>query len=129
MSGWDPLDDPIWHILIGGVGSEPTESIWNRPIGREGSHEIEEPLPWVANEQRLAELRSMAYRVYLATPEWRYKRREMIKWAERKCQRCREFSHLLQVHHRCYDRLGEELVEDLEVLCDKCHRQEHGLPS
>lgn len=27
----------------------------------------------------------------------------------------------LHVHHRTYERLGEELPEDLVVLCEVCH--------
>ena len=30
----------------------------------------------------------------------------------------------LQVHHRTYERLGSEWDEDLEVLCEGCHRGE-----
>jgi hypothetical protein len=31
----------------------------------------------------------------------------------------------LQVHHRTYERLGEEVPEDLTVLCLSCHNQWH----
>src|SRR5262245_60712633 len=69
------------------------------------------------------------YLEYLDSPEW---------WAQRKaaliraCYRCeREMPggprHLgvLEVHHRTYRGLGDENVDDLEVLCSGCHRNEH----
>jgi hypothetical protein len=36
----------------------------------------------------------------------------------------------LQLHHKTYKRLGAELVEDLEWLCNKCHKEAHkiGVP-
>jgi len=32
----------------------------------------------------------------------------------------------LEVHHLTYDRLGDERMDDLEVLCPDCHRKAHG---
>jgi hypothetical protein len=32
---------------------------------------------------------------------------------------------MLEVHHRTYERLGDERDEDLEVLCTRCHEQHH----
>jgi 5-methylcytosine-specific restriction endonuclease McrA len=68
----------------------------------------------------------MPYGDYLRTPEWSYRRREMIKANERRCQRCGNYSPTLEVHHRTYEHLGNELPEDLEVLCADCHQSEHG---
>ena len=31
----------------------------------------------------------------------------------------------LEVHHRHYDTLGNERLDDVEVLCSSCHRNEH----
>ena len=31
----------------------------------------------------------------------------------------------LEVHHRTYERLGEELASDLTVLCNRCHHVHH----
>jgi hypothetical protein len=32
---------------------------------------------------------------------------------------------MLEVHHKTYERLGDERDEDLEVLCARCHEQHH----
>jgi hypothetical protein len=74
--------------------------------------------------ERLAELRSMPYAAYLQTPEWRARRDRAVRRARFRCERCHGRGEL-QVHHRSYQRLGAELDEDLEVLCDRDHRQEH----
>lgn len=45
---------------------------------------------------------------------------------QRACERCGARKSL-RLHHRTYARLGMELDSDVEVLCDSCHRGEHGL--
>ena len=72
-------------------------------------------------------LRQLPYEKYLETPHWRFLRRKMLKRAEHKCQRCRAGMVVLHVHHKTYERRGEERLSDLIVLCEKCHSQEHGL--
>lgn len=67
---------------------------------------------------------------YLKSEEWASVRRRKLTDAEFKCQRCGfnpgTSKQKLEVHHKTYERLGKELMEDLEVLCDRCHRKEHG---
>lgn len=74
--------------------------------------------------ERLAELRGMPYAKYLLTPEWRVTRDRALRRARFRCERCHSRGEL-QVHHRTYTRLGVELPEDLEVLCDRDHRRQH----
>jgi hypothetical protein len=33
------------------------------------------------------------------------------------------------VHHKTYERLGNELIEDCQVLCEQCHYKLHGRDS
>ena len=71
-------------------------------------------------------LQFMTYAEYLQTDRWRETRAAAIAGAPR-CALCpREFANVCSgpgphVHHRDYSRLGEELPEDLVVLCDRCH--------
>lgn len=30
------------------------------------------------------------------------------------------------VHHKTYDRIGDELLDDLVLLCKSCHKAQHG---
>jgi 5-methylcytosine-specific restriction endonuclease McrA len=71
-------------------------------------------------------LATMPYSEYLKTEQWHAKRHAAITRANYKCQRCYTQDHL-QVHHRTYERRGHEKPNDLMVLCDKCHKNEHGL--
>jgi len=64
------------------------------------------------------------YLEYLQTPEWAAKRQDAIKRARYRCQVCNHGGKL-HVHHRTYDRLGNEDPEDLTVLCSICHTLFH----
>ena len=43
-----------------------------------------------------------------------------------RCQLCNTGGSL-QVHHRTYQRRGYERLDDLTVLCRKCHERQHGI--
>jgi len=30
------------------------------------------------------------------------------------------------MHYLTYERLGEELIEDVEIVCRECHEMDHG---
>jgi 5-methylcytosine-specific restriction endonuclease McrA len=80
---------------------------------------------------RLVELRTMPYREYLRTPEWRRARAAALLRAGHCCSLDVTHTQNLEVHHRTYERLGAELASDLVVLCESCHRlhhKEHGRP-
>lgn len=61
------------------------------------------------------------YYEYLHSAQWKQKRQEAIERALGKCQLCSS-SHRLEAHHRTYERLGNELPEDITILCNACHR-------
>ena len=73
------------------------------------------------------ELRRMPYGEYLQTPHWQHKRDEKLWAVGYRCQLCNRASSeaVLDVHHRTYERLGEERDEDLTVLCRTCHHRHH----
>lgn len=66
----------------------------------------------------------VAYEFYLRSPEWRKRRDTALRLAGFRCQRCQS-KRELQVHHKTYERLGEELDDDLEALCRSCHEGHH----
>ena len=69
----------------------------------------------------LPTLEFMTYGEYLQTEHWQETRAAALKRAGGRCALCPRENAPLQVHHRTYERLGEELQEDLVVLCDECH--------
>lgn len=62
----------------------------------------------------------MTYQQYLHTPHWRAKRRAALEAAGYECAVCCRKEEL-QVHHRTYERLGDERIRDLIVFCRGCH--------
>jgi hypothetical protein len=77
-----------------------------------------------AAEDRLRELRTMPYPMYLLTREWNDKRERTLMRAEYQCYIFTR-PQRLEVHHRSYERRGHELLEDLAVLCRICHQNHH----
>lgn len=64
------------------------------------------------------------YAEYLQSDVWKSKAAHA---RERDCNRCRlcNSPDNLQVHHRTYERIGHELLDDLTTLCDECHELYH----
>lgn len=63
------------------------------------------------------------YYEYIQSGEWREKAEAAKRRSGQRCQVCnRPRSEVtLDAHHRTYERLGEELPEDITVLCRGCH--------
>ena len=60
------------------------------------------------------------YLSYLQSPEWQQLRTRAMAHYGGSCVICNSRDNL-QVHHRTYERLGQELITDVTVLCDRCH--------
>lgn len=75
--------------------------------------------------ERLDQLRRIPYRQYLQTPEWKERRLQHLKSAGFRCQVCNSPQRPLDVHHRTYERRGQEYYKDLIVLCRECHSTFH----
>jgi hypothetical protein len=66
------------------------------------------------------------YRRYLQSAHWKEIKTKALTAAGGRCQKCGKKHHKLNVHHVHYLTLGKERLEDLLVLCPKCHAKEHG---
>ena len=60
------------------------------------------------------------YSEYIHSEKWGERRLAKIEQAHFRCEKCGE-KHNLSVHHKTYDRLGNERTDDLIVLCSSCH--------
>jgi 5-methylcytosine-specific restriction endonuclease McrA len=72
----------------------------------------------------MAPSRPVDYEKYLRSAKWRNISAAMKKYVNFTCQSCKVKFHPgeLDVHHRTYDRLGNERPSDLQVLCrSNCH--------
>jgi len=66
--------------------------------------------------------------VYLNCEHWKERRKRAIRIAENKCQICgREGSDkcVINIHHNCYDNIGNEKDRDLIAICRNCHAVVH----
>jgi 5-methylcytosine-specific restriction endonuclease McrA len=61
---------------------------------------------------------------YTKTVKWKNKRKAKLDQVGRRCERCGSVTGRMDVHHKTYDRLGNERLEDLIVLCTRCHEIE-----
>ena len=69
---------------------------------------------------RIAVPLRMTYAEYIASSAWDTRRRQRLEKDAHRCQGCGSEDGL-HVHHRTYDRLGNELPRDLITVCEVCH--------
>lgn len=69
--------------------------------------------------------RRIEYEAHLASPQWRSLRLKALERDGHACRICNT-TKSLDVHHRTYERFGHEDLNDLTVLCRKCHETHHG---
>lgn len=65
---------------------------------------------------------SKEYKEYLASPHWKQFAQHIKEWWDWRCALCYCVDECLSVHHRTYDRLGHESMNDVVALCRKCHK-------
>lgn len=66
----------------------------------------------------------MSYHKYLTTYHWELVKQTKLDEVDHRCQVCYS-PKKLNVHHRTYERLGNEKLTDLTVLCQECHQLFH----
>lgn len=62
--------------------------------------------------------------VYLRSDHWRSLREQAFEKYGRICHECKRRGRM-DVHHLNYRSIFDVSVDDLQVLCRKCHRKEH----
>ena len=70
------------------------------------------------------------YPAYLESSLWRAKRRAIKEYYHYRCAYCHRSQYdsvIIQVHHKHYDTLYHEKPNDLEVVCNQCHAEIHGM--
>lgn len=61
------------------------------------------------------------YLKYLASREWAVLREQVRERCDDACERCGS-APMRACHHLTYERIGEEKLEDLQGLCEACHK-------
>lgn len=113
----------LTNLKRDGLVENPRWGVWRLTAAAEPA--AESAVEVAVDPERLAELRAMPYRLYLRTPEWRRTRAAALVRAGNACSLDVLHTDGLEVHHRTYERLGDELVTDLVVLCHSCHQLHH----
>ena len=60
------------------------------------------------------------YQAYLASRDWALKREAVRERSGGRCERCWA-NGMDAVHHKTYERVGNERLDDLQAICDPCH--------
>lgn len=64
------------------------------------------------------------YADYLRTRHWFGVRKVVLRLVPF-CEECGVESVPFEVHHKTYRNIGNEKLDDLQVLCNKCHKAAH----
>jgi len=78
------------------------------------------------NKKSKVKIKQLNYKSYLKSNKWKKLRETKLKLAGYKCEKCGSTDNL-HLHHKTYKRLYKEHLKDLIVLCEICHKEEHGL--
>lgn len=65
-------------------------------------------------------------RKYWRSAEWTKMKADLITIRGWRCERCGKKTTGLVPHHLSYERFKEEILEDLMLLCFRCHAEVHG---
>ncbi len=75
--------------------------------------------------ERLQYLKLNSLSEYRKTSRWKGKRQRQFRRGNMHGCKCCGSNFYLNLHHRTYERLGNELREDLIWLCKDCHKLVH----
>jgi len=97
---------------------------------------------WQERRWRRAQLYKLGlkmeeYEKYFELPHWQDFRKHVLELQRNNlgyncCEKCGAHPRVvtretaLHVHHLTYERLGEEWLEDVTIICRPCHNKEHG---
>lgn len=71
------------------------------------------------------DLKTMNYLKYRDSEHWKQFCKFALEHYGHACQMCGASNTKLDVHHKTYESRGEETIDDVLVLCRKCHIQYH----
>lgn len=110
-------------LLLKGVKIEQPKVVKSKPKPKfkfnytDSTSEVDpkRQLMFISNADKLA---------YMITEQWKQLKLERLRIAQNKCESCGS-THNLHLHHITYERLTQELISDLVILCEECHQRQH----
>jgi hypothetical protein len=90
-------------------------------------------MDYTVRDARIKQLGFADYTEYLRSDQWKRTRAAFLAHVTEICSGCHipawlcklAYGKGFNVHHTNYDHLGEEKLEDLEILCWRCHELQH----
>lgn len=69
----------------------------------------------------------LRYREYLSSNNWKAIRSQVALLRGYQCERCNiDLKNIrFDIHHKTYENIFKEKLEDLELLCRSCHKAHH----
>jgi len=108
----------INKLIEKGYIVDNTPSVKNRP------HELAFTDKFIPEFPASKSNNYLNYYDYIKSDKWKKRANDARRRANFHCQICNS-SKNLHVHHRTYERLGNEKPTDLIVLCAECHKLFH----
>jgi 5-methylcytosine-specific restriction endonuclease McrA len=94
--------------------------------GVQHCHDEERRADVSVRRSRIAQTTKMSFKEYQRIPEWGARRNRVLIRAGYRCELCGSRG-LIDVHHKTYERYGDELLSDLIALCRPCHQKFHDI--
>lgn len=66
------------------------------------------------------------YKDYLLSEKWNTIKNNLFAARGRKCEVCGSVN-FIEVHHKTYNNIFNEKDEDLQILCNGCHKKQHDI--
>ena len=110
----ESIQDPA---SVDGFDEDLKDKVWSNYQKRYEKRRNEEM-------QRVEEVWSRNYDLYINSPEWRERRKLVFLRAGGKCEGCLSKA-ATDCHHTTYDNIGQEFLFELLALCDACHKRYH----
>lgn len=85
--------------------------------------------PEIQPQKQLMFISSAEKMAYMKTEQWAKLKQTRLKIAQNKCECCSS-THRLHLHHVTYERLTQEHIDDVAILCggiNGCHNRIHNI--
>jgi 5-methylcytosine-specific restriction endonuclease McrA len=107
-------------------GEEPYDEEECNRLRQEMSNQVSTVYRTVrsAYDKKRRDLFWQYHKAYMHSTRWHLLRATVLTQSNYECASCKS-KHVLQLHHRHYQTLGCESVDDVIVLCKQCHEMLH----
>lgn len=114
-------------LVIIGLSTPPEDRPMNHKLSTSLSSLIYDERPFTShfnNSNANMFMSAEDKAIYLKSAQWKQLKQQRRLIANNKCERCLSSSPL-ELHHITYKNLGNENIEDLALVCRRCHQHIH----